>query len=97
MHGWPELAAAVRGAYQAMPKEERAQAVVFAVDYGQASALRFFAPDVPVVSGHNQYWLWGYGDNSGNVMLELGGTCFKSEHAFARADVAARYSERRCR
>ncbi len=92
MHGWPELAAAVRGAYQAMPKEERARAVVFAVDYGQASALRFFAPDVPVISAHNQYWLWGYDDNSGDVMLELGGTCFKSEHAFAQATVAARYS-----
>ena len=92
MHGWPELAAAIRGAYRAMPKEERAQAVVFALDYGQASALRFFAPDVPVVSGHNQYWLWGYGTNTGDVILELGGSCWKKEGAFGQRAIAARYS-----
>ena len=92
MQGWPEFAGAVRDAYEALPPGERAQAVVFALDYGQASALRFFAPDVPVISGHNQYWLWGYGENGGNVILELGGTCWQSDHAFARRSVAARYS-----
>ena len=79
MHGWPESADAARNAYLALPPAERARAVVFATDYGQASALRFFAPGVPVVSGHNQYWLWGYGDASGDVILELGGTCWKSQ------------------
>jgi hypothetical protein len=92
MHGWPEFAAAVRSVYEALPPEERAQTVVFALDYGQASALRFFAPDVPTLSGHNQYWLWGYGTSSGNVILELGGSCWKSDRGFARRSVAARYS-----
>ena len=91
MHGWPELAAAARDAYDALPPQERAQAVVYALDYGQASALRFFAPGVPTISGHNQFWLWGYGNASGNVILELGGTCFQSAHAFAHHRVAVNY------
>jgi hypothetical protein len=91
MHGWPELVVAVRSSYDALPPRERAQAVVFAIDYGQASAIRFFAPDIPVISGHNQYWLWGYGTASGNVILELGGACWKSDHAYAHSTVAAHY------
>jgi len=91
MHGWPELVTAVRRAYDALPAADRAQAVIYAVNYGQASALRFYAPDLPVISGHNQYWLWGYGRASGNVILELGGTCWKSDHAFAHASIVKRY------
>jgi hypothetical protein len=91
MHGWPEFAAAARAAYAALPPDERARAVVFAINYGEASALRFFAPDLPALSGHNQYWLWGYGKASGDVILELGGSCWKDQNFFAHAAVAARY------
>jgi hypothetical protein len=91
MHGWPEFAAAARHAYDALPPAERARTVIFAVDYGQASALRFFAPELPVVSGHNQYWLWGYGTASGQDVLELGGSCWKDARYFARTDTVDQY------
>jgi 4-amino-4-deoxy-L-arabinose transferase-like glycosyltransferase len=92
MHGWPEFAAAVRTAYLSIPPKTRAGTVVFAMNYGEASALRFFAPDVPTISGHNQFWLWGYGGANGDTILELGGSCWASDHGFARADVVARYA-----
>jgi len=91
MHGWPEFAAAVRAAYDALPPGQRAHAVVLATNYGDASALRFFAPEIPTISVHNQYWLWGYGQNSGDVILEIGGTCWRDEHYYAHASTAAHY------
>jgi hypothetical protein len=91
MHGWPQLAAAVRKAYEALPPAQRARAVVLATNYGDASALRFFAPEIPTISVHNQYWLWGYGKTDGDVLLEIGGTCWRDEHYFAHAAVAQRY------
>jgi len=91
MNGWPEFAAAARRAYDSLPAAQRAQTVIFALDYGQASALRFFEPALPVVSGHNQYWLWGYGAASGQDMLELGGSCWKDQRYFAHSQPVARY------
>lgn len=91
MHGWPEFAAAARHAYDALPPAERARTVIFALDYGQASALRFFEPTLPVISGHNQYWLWGYGNASGQSVLELGGSCWNDERYFAHAKPLAQY------
>jgi hypothetical protein len=91
MHGWPEFASAVRRAYDSLPAAERARTVIFALDYGQASAIRFFEPTIPVISGHNQYWLWGYGNARGNDLLELGGSCWKDERYYARSRPIAHY------
>lgn len=85
MHGWPELAAEVERVYDELPLRERAQAVVVASNYGEASAIRFFAPQIPVVSGHNQYWLWGPGRFDGNTVIDVNGDCGASSHVFAHA------------
>jgi len=42
MHGWPALAAQVAGVYQSLPPGERAQAVIYAENYGEAAAIDFF-------------------------------------------------------
>jgi hypothetical protein len=91
MHGWPELAAAVSRAYEALPPAQRAHAVVLATNYGDASALRFFAPEIPTIGVHNQFWLWGYGAHRGDVMLEIGGTCWHDEHYYTHTSIAAHY------
>jgi hypothetical protein len=82
MHGWPQLAATVAGVYRSLPEQERRQAVVFAGNYGEASAVSIFEPDVPVISEHNQYWLWGTHGYTGNVMVQVGGSCFHSDRLF---------------
>lgn len=84
MMGWPQMAALVKHEYDALPAAQRSQAVVYAGNYGEAAAINFFAPSVPVISGHNQYWLWGYGNATGNVVIEVarGATCFTSDHLF---------------
>jgi len=91
MHGWPELAATVQSVYDALPARERAQAVAVASNYGEASAIEFFST-VPVISGHNQYFLWGTGGYSGNVIIDVNGDCGASLHLFRDSKRAAIFS-----
>ena len=92
MHGWPQMAATVQQLYEALPPAQRAQTVVVAQDYGQASAIAFFAPNVPVVSGHNQYWLWGTRGFSGSSVIDLGGNCGAGRHLFKHTQRLATFS-----
>jgi hypothetical protein len=92
MHGWQEFARAAQQAFDALPLRVRAHAVVLATNYGDASAIELFAPDLPVISTHNQYWLWGYGKSAGDPMLELGGSCWSDDHFFAQRSEVAHYA-----
>lgn len=92
MHGWPELAATVKSVYDDLPPTERAQAVVMASNYGEASAIAFFTPDVPVISKHNQFWLWGTRGYSGSVIIDVNADCGRSEHLYRSAQLARRFN-----
>jgi Dolichyl-phosphate-mannose-protein mannosyltransferase len=75
MFGWQEQVNAVAGVFHALPKSERAQAVVLAYNYGEASAIDYFGPKLglsPAISGHNQYGLWGPGHMTGQVAVAIG-------------------------
>ncbi|MGD1017210.1 MAG: glycosyltransferase family 39 protein [Roseiarcus sp.] len=75
MFGWPELAAAVSAVYRGLPPDERAQAVFFANNYGEAAALDLYGPALggpPTISGNTSYYLWGPGGASGEVLIALG-------------------------
>ncbi|MGC2130988.1 MAG: glycosyltransferase family 39 protein [Candidatus Aquilonibacter sp.] len=88
MHGWPEMAATVKSVYDALPASARAAAVVFGGNYGEAAAVQFFAPGIPVISTHNQYWLWGPDGYDGRVLVQINGTCWSKEHYFASRTIA---------
>ena len=61
-YGWEELVAAVRRAADRLSPVDRARAVVFAGNYGEAGAVEVLGRGLPpVISGHNSYWLWGPG------------------------------------
>jgi hypothetical protein len=94
MHGWPELAATVTKVYDSLSPADRAQAVVFAGNYGEASAVAFFSPQIPVISEHNQYWLWGTRGFSGNVLIQIGGSCFHSDKYFGSRTLATTFTDR---
>src|SRR5216683_302962 len=77
MFGWPEQVHAVAGVYRALPQSERAQAVVLAYNYGEASAINCFGAKLGLpraISGHNQYGLWGPGAMTGQVAVAIGFT-----------------------
>ena len=88
MHGWPEMATTVKNVYDALPPRDRAAAVVFGGNYGEAAAVGFFAPGVPVISTHNQYWLWGPDGYDGRVLVQINGTCWARQHYFASRTIA---------
>jgi hypothetical protein len=73
--GWVEMTTEVTEVYRSLPAADRSQCAIFAGNYGEAGALEFHGKAhelPPVLSGHNNYWLWGYGDASGEVVLTVG-------------------------
>jgi Dolichyl-phosphate-mannose-protein mannosyltransferase len=73
--GWSELAVAVADAYHSLSPEEKSVAVIFGQNYGEAGAVEYFSDDLDlptVISGHNSFWFWGYGDTTGEVMIVIG-------------------------
>jgi hypothetical protein len=70
MFGWREMAKAVSDAYWALPADERAKAVFKGRNYGEAAAIDVFGDRLPqAISGHNNYYLWGFGDHDGSVLI----------------------------
>lgn len=72
--GWPEMVAEVARVYHALPPEERAVAGIYASNYGEAGAIDLFGPrhGLPkAVSPHQNYFLWGPRDVTGEVLILL--------------------------
>jgi Dolichyl-phosphate-mannose-protein mannosyltransferase len=73
--GWDSLTNTVEQVYDSLPPAQRAQACVLTADYGQASALNQLAVPgrlPPIISGHNNYFLWGPGSCTGQVLIVVG-------------------------
>jgi Dolichyl-phosphate-mannose-protein mannosyltransferase len=73
--GWQSLTRTVEQVYAGLPPAQRAQACVLTSNYGEAGALQQLAPAgrLPsVISGHNNYYLWGPGTCSGKVLILVG-------------------------
>lgn len=73
--GWDTMTHTIAGVYAALPASERAQACILTVNYGEAGALellgtRYHLP--PVISGHNNYYLWGPRNCTGAVLIAVG-------------------------
>jgi 4-amino-4-deoxy-L-arabinose transferase-like glycosyltransferase len=91
--GWPELTEAVAGVYQRLSPAERAQCVIFTRDYGEAGAIDFFGRRFGLpraISGHNNYYLWGPGKRSGDVMIAVNARLADLEAWYDRVEIAAR-------
>ncbi len=85
--GWPHMAATVARVYLSLPASERASACVFTSNYGEAGALQLYSQQYhlpPVISGHNNYYLWGPGSCSGSVLIAVG---------FAPSDLEKSYNQ----
>jgi hypothetical protein len=95
MHGWPELEALVVEVYRRLPEADRRQALIAASNYGEAAAIEFFGAGQdlpPVISGHNQYYLWGTHDRSGEVLIDVNGDCGAGLGLYRSSTVAATFS-----
>lgn len=75
--GWDTMTASVARVYDSLPVAERTQACIFTQNYGEASAInvlgtRYHLP--PVISGNNNYYLWGPGTCTGRVLITVNQT-----------------------
>ena len=90
--GWENLTATVTQVYKSLPPEDQAKACIFASNYGEAGAISFFGKAhglPPVISGHNQYYLWGPGNCTGQVLITVGVPQQDVESGFNTVTVAA--------
>src|SRR5262249_52214358 len=74
--GWRELERTVASVYRALPDEDRRRAAIFASNYGEAAAIDFYGTQhgvPPVLSGANQYFLWGTHDFEGDIVIHVAG------------------------
>jgi len=91
--GWPELAHDVASAYAALPPADRAVACVFVDNYGEAAAIELYGAAAglpPVLSGHNNYWVWGPRGCTGQVMIVLAGDRRTLDRHFTTVEEVAR-------
>jgi hypothetical protein len=95
--GWPELRAAVAGAYDALPEPERDRAVVIADSYWQASALAVAPPEyrLPVVySPDRGYGYFGTPPDSATTVLWVGGDRARLAGRFGTVTPVGRFDTR---
>ena len=100
MLGWPQQAVAVARAFEALPTDSRADAVIIAGNYGQAGAIDFYGPrvygsllDLPeVISPAGSYWFFGPGSRTGAVAITIGIPPDTLRRYFRRVTVVDRVS-----
>ena len=92
--GWRELAALVAEVHASLPEAERDSVCVFGQNYGQAGAIDYFRSEMdlpPALSGHNNYFFWGPGVCTGEVVIIMGGEREDHERSFESVEEVALY------
>ncbi len=90
--GWRNLAVTVAQVYKSLSPADQAKACIFGSNYGETGAINFFgrAYGLPqAISGHNQYYLWGPGNCTGDLVITVGVPQQDVESGFNTVTVAA--------
>lgn len=72
--GWPQLVGTVRQVWTGLPPGQRANAVIFAADYGEAGAINELGRGTGLptaVSAHNTDWWWGPGNPHATTVVAV--------------------------
>ncbi|MFY9852828.1 MAG: glycosyltransferase family 39 protein [Terracidiphilus sp.] len=73
--GWPQMVEGFAQRYKALPPDVRAQTAIFCRNYGEASAVNVLGPKYGLptaISGHQNYFYWGWNGYTGESVLTLG-------------------------
>ncbi len=93
--GWEDLHESVRTVYESLPVGERLSTVVLTRSYAQAGAIeRFSRGSLRAISGHNNYYLWGPGDQPVTAIIAVGVSRQTLEGLFGDVQPAGSYSRR---
>ena len=72
--GWEPMVQQVARVYHSLPPEEQAKTAIFSNGWGEAAAVDFFGPKYGLpkaISPHNQYWIWGPRNYTGEIVMVL--------------------------
>src|SRR5688572_10066636 len=89
---WPGMVEAVARVYHSLTPEEQQRTAIFANNYGQAAAVDFFGPKYGLpkaISGHQNYFLWGPRNYTGDIVIVLGDEESDAREHFESVTVAA--------
>src|SRR5687767_13219481 len=92
---WPGMVEAVARVYHSLTPEEQKRTAIFGNNYGQAAAIDFFGPQYGLpkaISGHQNYFLWGPRDYTGEIVIVLGDEESDAREHFDSVTVAATLS-----
>jgi hypothetical protein len=92
--GWHGLAKTVEDVYRSLSPSDRARAAIFAENYGEAGAIDVYGQNLPpVISGNNQYYLWGPRGYDGSVVIAVNVDPAQWAHLCSSTTVAARFGD----
>ncbi|HEY6293601.1 MAG TPA: glycosyltransferase family 39 protein [Terriglobia bacterium] len=97
--GWEDMTREVARVYNSLPPDQRFRTAILAKDYSEAGAIDFFGPKYGLpkaICPHQNYWLWGPRNYSGDMIIMLGSdfneSYFRSVEIVGHVD--GRYSRR---
>ncbi len=99
MQEWRGLAEAVGAATARLTASERPRACVFGQNYGEAGAVEYFARELslpPAISAHNNWFLWGTGECTLEVLLVIGDDAERLGELFFEVERGATFDCRDC-
>ncbi len=85
------MAEKVSAVYNALPPDQRAQAVFFGRNYGEAAAIDIYGSALhgpPAISPHNNYYLWGPRGYDGSTVIVVGGDPAQHERNYQSVERA---------
>ncbi len=85
MHGWENMAQEVSKIYESLPDHEKENTKFFGQNYGEAGAISFYKNKYPLpeaISSHNNYWIWGPGEVSEDLVLIIMGSNLEDNSKF---------------
>ena len=93
MFGWQEMAEKIAAVYRSLPPEDRARAVFYGENYGEAAAIDVLGKPLglpPAIAGHNNYFVWGPRGHDGSVIIIIGGDAQHYAELFRSIQVVGR-------
>jgi hypothetical protein len=92
MMGWPQQAETVAAVFRSLVPGDQSHVAILAKNYGQAGAIDYFGPALGLphaISGHNNYFLWGPQQYTGEVVIAVGMPLEDLKPIFDEIDLAA--------
>jgi 4-amino-4-deoxy-L-arabinose transferase-like glycosyltransferase len=91
MMGWQQQVRIVAGVFHSLPSGDQTKAAILTRNYGQAGAIEYFGQPYGLprpISGHNNYFLWGPQQYTGEVVVSVGIPIEKLQTLFNHIELA---------